>query len=141
MKDILDARNEINEIDKQMAQLFQKRMEAVKDVAVYKKDNGLSVRDLSREAEVAKRNSKFVTDESLKPYYVDFIRNTIDVSCKYQESLLRNMTVAYCGVEGGVRAHRREENVPDCDVQALRDFFGGVRGRRKGRLRLRRASA
>lgn len=68
MKDILDARNEINEIDKQMAQLFQKRMEAVKDVAVYKKDNGLSVRDLSREAEVAKRNSKFVTDESLKPY-------------------------------------------------------------------------
>ena len=53
MKDILDARNEINEIDKQMAQLFQKRMEAVKDVAVYEKDNGLSVRDLSREAEVA----------------------------------------------------------------------------------------
>lgn len=37
MKDILDARNEINEIDKQMAQLFQKRMEAVKDVAVYKR--------------------------------------------------------------------------------------------------------
>lgn len=116
MKDILDARNEINEIDKQMAQLFQKRMEAVKDVAVYKKDNGLSVRDLSREAEVAKRNSKFVTDESLKPYYVDFIRNTIDVSCKYQESLLRNMTVAYCGVEGGVCTHCRKKNVPDRDV-------------------------
>ncbi|UKI15223.1 MAG: chorismate mutase [Clostridiales bacterium] len=37
---------------------FRKRMEAVKDVAVYKKDNGLSVRDLSREAEVAKTQFK-----------------------------------------------------------------------------------
>ena len=84
MKDILDARNEINEIDKQMAQLFQKRMEAVKDVAVYKKDNGLSVRDLSREAEVAKRNSKFVTDESLKPYLVSETAEALAAGDKIQ---------------------------------------------------------
>ncbi|MDY3095047.1 MAG: prephenate dehydratase domain-containing protein, partial [Eubacteriales bacterium] len=132
MKDILDARNEINEIDKQMAQLFQKRMEAVKDVAVYKKDNGLSVRDLSREAEVAKRNSKFVTDESLKPYYVDFIRNTIDVSCKYQESLLRNMTVAYCGVEGAFAHIAAKKMFPTATYKPCATFSEAYEGVEKG---------
>lgn len=132
MKDILDARNEINEIDKQMAQLFQKRMEAVKDVAVYKKDNGLSVRDLSREAEVAKLNSKFVTDESLKPYYVDFIRNTIDVSCKYQESLLRNMTVAYCGVEGAFAHIAAKKMFPTATYKPCATFSEAYEGVENG---------
>ena len=35
------ARQSINEIDIEMAKLFEKRMEAVRDVAEYKKEKGL----------------------------------------------------------------------------------------------------
>jgi rubrerythrin len=43
-KDLLDkARDEINEIDRQMAELFARRMKAVSSVAKYKKENGLAV--------------------------------------------------------------------------------------------------
>lgn len=129
MKDILEARNTINEIDEKMAKLFQKRMEAVKDVALYKKDNGLSVRDPARETEVATRNSKYITDESLKPYYVDFIKDTIEVSCKYQEALLRNMTVAYCGVEGAfahIASKKMFKSAVYVPCQTFQEAYEGV---------------
>ena len=44
-KDLLKARKEINEIDKEMADLFVKRMAAVKDVAEYKAENDLPIYD------------------------------------------------------------------------------------------------
>lgn len=134
MKDISEARNEINEIDKQMAELFQKRMEAVKDVALYKKGNGLSVRDVVREAEVANRNSAFVADETLKPYYVDFIKSTIDVSCKYQEALLRNMTVAYCGVEGAFAHIAAKKTFPTARYISCSTFAEAYEGVENGKF-------
>ena len=104
MKDIQSSRKEINQIDLQMAELFEKRMEICKDIALYKKDNGLSVRDEAREAEVVKRNAEYIQNTEIQPYYEDFIRNTMDVSCKYQSSLLRSMRVQSPGAhEGGSR--------------------------------------
>ncbi len=52
MTELEKAREEINRIDKQLARLFEERMAAVKTVAEYKKQNGVRVTDLSREAEV-----------------------------------------------------------------------------------------
>ena len=45
MTDLEKARLEINDIDKQMAQLFEKRMSAVRLVAEYKRLNGVRVTD------------------------------------------------------------------------------------------------
>lgn len=100
MQDVKVPREIINQIDAQMAELFEKRMQACKDIALYKKENGLSVRDYEREAQVVSKNSALIKDIELKPYYEDFIRATIDVSCKYQSALMRKMRVAYCGIEG-----------------------------------------
>lgn len=58
MQDIKESRKKINQIDEQMAALFKKRMDVCKDIALYKKESGLSVRDEVREAEVVKRNSE-----------------------------------------------------------------------------------
>ena len=44
-----DLRKEINDIDGQMLQLFLKRMEICKSVALYKKENDLPVMQEGRE--------------------------------------------------------------------------------------------
>ena len=47
MTDLENARDGINEIDRKMAELFEKRMNLVVQVAEYKKENGLPVCDSS----------------------------------------------------------------------------------------------
>ena len=77
--DLKKIREEINGIDDEIAELFEKRMEAAKTVAEYKKANGLRVTDAAREAEVIKRNSALVENETLKPYFVSFLQNNMDI--------------------------------------------------------------
>ena len=45
MEKLIEARKIISEADKQIAELFEKRMNAVKQVAEYKKERGLPVFD------------------------------------------------------------------------------------------------
>ena len=49
MSELDQIRENINSIDEQMAQLFQKRMEMSARVADFKKERGLSIRDAERE--------------------------------------------------------------------------------------------
>ena len=74
------ARNEINEIDAQMAELFVRRMRAAEEVAAYKKEHALPILDAAREEQVVQSNAKLVEDETLREYYVNFIRNNMAVS-------------------------------------------------------------
>ena len=52
MSELDKIRENINSIDEQMAQLFQERMEMSRQVAAFKKDRGLSIRDAEREREL-----------------------------------------------------------------------------------------
>ena len=100
MAAINDSRRKINEIDEKMAKLFCERMAAVKDIAEYKKENGLSVFDRAREEEIIKRCSLLVEDEQIRSYYVTYLRNNMAISRAYQESILSGMKVAYSGTVG-----------------------------------------
>ncbi len=100
MADLDNARKKINEIDKEMAKLFEERMKASSEVAEYKKQHGLSIFDNSREQEVINKNLNYLEDENIKEYYVNFIQKTMDISKKYQSSLLNGLKVAYSGVKG-----------------------------------------
>ena len=80
-KDLLEqARKEINEVDKEMAELFVRRMRAAELVAQYKKERGLAILDEVREAEVIRRNSAMIEDEQIREYYVRFLQDTMSVS-------------------------------------------------------------
>ena len=68
-KDIKEIRQEINQIDKDMATLFEKRMNLVKDVAVYKKERALPLYDEARENEIISSNSSYIQNEEVKNYY------------------------------------------------------------------------
>ncbi len=94
------ARQNINEIDLEMAKLFEKRMEAVMDVAEYKKEKGLPIFDADREKLVINRNSAYIKDETIKEYYINFITETMEISKRYQHRMISGMKVAYSGTEG-----------------------------------------
>lgn len=53
--DLNALRGEINDIDMQMLALFEKRMEICRDIAAYKKKNGMSVYQNGRETEIINR--------------------------------------------------------------------------------------
>ena len=99
MDQLKEARNTIDMVDKEMAQLFTKRMQAAAIVAAYKEEHGLPVEDLAREEEMIARNSELVPP-AYRPYYANFLKSLISESKKYQSLLLSGTTVAYSGVEG-----------------------------------------
>ena len=88
MTGIEQARQEIREADALIAELFQRRMKAVRDVAEYKKIKGLPVYDEEQEKRVLARNVTLISDESLRPYYLKFMQETMDISKEYQENLI-----------------------------------------------------
>lgn len=100
MKDIKDIRTKINEIDDKIRELFEERMAAAKDVAEYKKLHGLPILDKERERQVIENNVAKIENDELRPYYVNFLRDTMAVSRSYQDTLLQGMKVGYSGVAG-----------------------------------------
>ena len=100
MMDLQQARDEIRAADEEMAKLFLRRMAAVSEVAAYKMEHGLPVFDGAQEEAVLQGRAALVEDDELRSYYVQFLRNTMDVSKQYQHRLMDGLRVAYSGVEG-----------------------------------------
>ena len=91
MKDIKELREKINEIDRQLASLYENRMNAAKDIAEYKLTNNLAILDKKREKEVLDRNLSYISDENLLPLYAKFVRNMMDQSKSYQRYLTNSV--------------------------------------------------
>ncbi len=100
MEKLLKAREIIGETDREIAALFEKRMAAVKEVAEYKKERGLPVFDGAREDFLIGKNLEYIENEEIKDFYVSFMKNTMDISKRYQHRILEGADVAYSGVEG-----------------------------------------
>ena len=94
------ARSQIDEIDAQMAALFEQRMQAVADVVRYKAQTGKPVFDATREAAVLDKNTARLQDDALRPYYRAFLQEAMSISRAYQRAALGQDTAAYQGIEG-----------------------------------------
>ena len=90
MDQLEQARRVIDHVDRQMAALFEQRMEAVRHVAEFKAEKGLPILNKEREEQVVARNLALLEDLALYPYYEDFIREVMALSRKYQQELLQN---------------------------------------------------
>ena len=97
-------------------------MTAVRDIAEYKKENGISILDSKREEEIIQNNSNYVKDEVIREYYVNFIRETLNLSKKYQVRLNSGMKIAYTGVEGAFAYIAAKKMFPNCEYVAFPDF-------------------
>lgn len=132
MTELEKAREIINSVDKEMANLFAKRMQAVKEVAEYKKLHGLQVFDINRENQVIERNSKLIEDETLKSYYVEFLRSNMEISKSYQHRLLEGMRVAFSGVAGAFANVAANKIFPDAIAVPYPDFKSAYDSVEKG---------
>ncbi len=90
MNKLEQARAVINEIDKEMAALFEKRMKAVEDVIIYKIENNIPVFDGSRERQVIEKNSAYITEEKYIESYKKFIQMMMDISKDHQNKIINN---------------------------------------------------
>ena len=88
MSELQTAREIINNVDREMAHLFEKRMDAVKLVVAYKKEIGLPIDDFGREEEIIKRNSEYIENEEYRSYYINFLKNNIKLSKDLQKIYL-----------------------------------------------------
>lgn len=87
MNQLEEARIIINEVDKEVAALFEKRMKAVEKVIEYKLENNLPIFDAGREQLVIEKNKAYIQDEKLVPYYEDFLNYMMKVSKDYQKAI------------------------------------------------------
>ena len=127
-----EARRMINEIDREMAELFVKRMRAAEIVAAYKGENGLPILDEAREEELIKVNSTYIEDEVLLEYYVSFIKSNMEISRRYQSRLLEGMKVAYSGTVGAFAHIATKKLFPTARSFAYPDFAAAYRAVESG---------
>ncbi len=100
MEDLKDIREKITKIDNKMAELFQERMEQVAKVAEYKKICGLPILDAEREQQVIINGAARIEDVDLRSYYISFLKSNMELSRRYQSSIMEGLRVAYCGTRG-----------------------------------------
>ena len=127
MDELKEYRSNISEIDKKMAALFEERMENCKKIADYKQKNGLSVRDIKRENDLVAVNKELIADDEIRPYYVNFLKNNIDLSCSYQEMQMSGMKIAYSGVEGAFAFIAAKKMFPKSRLVSNGDFVEAYR--------------
>lgn len=89
MNKLQEARLIINEVDKEMIELFKKRMAAAEMVAQYKKENNLPILDRERELALIHKNLELLDDEELQEYYLIFINGVLAASKDYQKELIK----------------------------------------------------
>lgn len=90
MDSIETIRKKINDIDREIAKLYEERMELMKDVAQFKIENKKPILDLEREKKVIQNNSSYINNPDLRPLYVEFIQFIMDQGKSIQENIVEN---------------------------------------------------
>ena len=86
--DLQDFRKQIDKIDDEILLLFKKRMDVVRQIASYKKEHDIPIKDASREQEkLAVIEEK--AGEELLPYARTLYSTLLELSRMYQVSIHR----------------------------------------------------
>jgi chorismate mutase / prephenate dehydratase len=84
-------RQKIDEIDEQIAKLFEERFETVRDVIAYKIENRLPILNSDREKEITEKNVKRITDDDIKPYFKAWYNDLLALSKEFQKEIQDEM--------------------------------------------------
>ena len=87
MKDLSQIRDQINNIDNQIIELWKKRMALSLLVAEYKKENDLPILDEKREKELLERIGSLAGEE-LNEYSRELYEKIMSISRDYQREYL-----------------------------------------------------
>ncbi|MBD5162931.1 MAG: bifunctional chorismate mutase/prephenate dehydratase [Oscillibacter sp.] len=93
--DLQDYRNQLDQIDDQLAALFRQRMETVRQVADYKKEHNTPVLNAGRERDILYRVTG-ACGEELQEYTKILYSTILELSRDYQENRLSTGDSALC---------------------------------------------
>ena len=127
-----EARKGIRHIDEKIAELFEERMELAVEVAKYKKKTGLPVEDLEQEAHILDECNELIKNEEIRPYYKQFLQETMNVSKRWQHKILEGNMVAYCGGEDGLDYAAASNIFPGAKMKAFDSYKEAFRAVEKG---------
>ncbi len=126
------ARKTIDDADREMARLFERRMEAVRQIGEYKRAHGLPVTDPAREEAVIRQNLPLIADPQLRPDYERFLRSVMSVSRRFQHRLSEGIRIAYSGAEGAFAQIAAARIFPDGQYIPCPDFGSAYREAENG---------
>ena len=119
MRDLLDLRNEIDQIDNQIVELYEKRMKIAEDVAEYKISVGKKVFDKERENQKLESLSAKAKSKFTKHGIRELFEQIMAMSRKKQYQLL---------TEHGLTEDLGFEEVEQLDYKNSKIVFQGVEG-------------
>lgn len=80
MDELKKYRDEIDNIDKQITELFEKRMDISKEIAKCKKENNMGILNAKREEEVIQKNISYLKNKEYRFVLEGFFRNLMNLS-------------------------------------------------------------
>lgn len=86
--DLYELRNEIDRVDAALAALYEERMQLAQNIANYKRENNLPVRDQNRETVVIDNAAVHISDKNIQADFRSVMALIIQNSRKVQERLL-----------------------------------------------------
>lgn len=117
-----ESRKKINEIDEQMAELFEARMRAVDGVIHFKQQQNMPVLDSSREQYVIEHNAQYIKDDVYMDSYVEFMKDMMRISRKYQKSVINKDLIGYQGTQGAFSYIASDKIFPDHKKKSFPTF-------------------
>ena len=88
MRDLKDVRADINETDRKIIELFEKRMNLSKEVANYKLKNSMPVFDSKREAEKLAEVQNLVSNPLYAVWATKLMNDLMKYSKEYQQNII-----------------------------------------------------
>ena len=114
-------RKRIDEIDEKLTQLFLERMEVSADIAAFKKENGLPIRDPGREREKLASIMEKASDE-MQPYLRSLYLTLFEVGRAHQHRLSGTSSNLYERVEAAIA--ETPKILPDAPLVACQGVEG-----------------
>lgn len=138
MIDLADSRKCIDQIDKQIVNLFEERMKVARDVADYKRSTGKKVYDPERETQKLETLAAMASNKFNERAVQELFSQIMSISRKYQYSLLaeqdekfeelpelprtKETRVCFFGAPGSYS----EQAMADCFGTQVTSFSGGT---------------
>lgn len=87
MKELDLLRTRIDQIDSQIAILFEERMKVSREIGLVKLQNNLQILDKKRETLVKTSREEFIDDKTFLPYWNELLDCILKLSKEYQWTL------------------------------------------------------
>lgn len=80
MKDLQKLRVEIDEIDKELVRLLEKRMNISIKIGEYKEEKKIDIRDMGREEQIIESRLNYLNNKNLNKYLIELLKFIMKIS-------------------------------------------------------------